>query len=223
MGACLAAVCGYALACGALCGCATIFTGTHDTLSFGANVPGVRLTIDGKYLGDLPLKVDMSRNFIGGQQFMAKFEAEGYETQEFKLDRAFNGVAILDITSTPVSGGIDLLTGSLMMFSPCDYQVHMVNARGSTRSVEFQRGLAVYRFALINFSSIRRDIARGGGEYLTGLATLVGGGDPAAAARIAEASLRNRDLLVGTSEPRSFVESYREVIARSHDVHAYGL
>src|SRR6266568_2938702 len=49
-----------------LSGCATIFTGTTDTLKFDANVPGVRLTIDGQYKGELPLTLTLSRNFING-------------------------------------------------------------------------------------------------------------------------------------------------------------
>src|SRR5947209_18073408 len=90
-----------------LSGCATIFTGTTDTLKFDANVPRVRLTIDGQYKGELPLTLKMSRDFMNGQEFMAKFEKAGYATQEFMLKREFNFVAILDITSLPTSGGID--------------------------------------------------------------------------------------------------------------------
>ena len=37
----------------ALCGCATMFTGTTDKLKFDANVSGVRLTVDGHFLGEL--------------------------------------------------------------------------------------------------------------------------------------------------------------------------
>src|SRR3954465_3225312 len=65
-------------------GCATIFTGTQDTLHFDANVPGVRLTLDGMYQGELPLTLDISRNFVGGRRFAAKFEREGYVTQQFE-------------------------------------------------------------------------------------------------------------------------------------------
>jgi len=93
-------------------GCGTIFTGTTDEIKFSANVPGVRLTIDGQYKGELPLTVVQSRGFMNGESFKAKFEAPGYETQEFQLKRQFNTVAVLDITSITTSGGIDFLTGS---------------------------------------------------------------------------------------------------------------
>src|SRR2546428_4708677 len=128
-----------------LSGCATIFTGTTDTLKFDANVPGVRLTIDGEYKGELPLTLTMSRNFMNGQQFKAKFEAAGHEIQEVQLKREFNYVAILDITSIPTSGGIDLLTGSLMKFSPDEYHVPMVKKGGKPGSAEFERSKRLYR------------------------------------------------------------------------------
>src|SRR4051794_11714180 len=80
----------------ALTGCATMFSGTHDSMDFDSNVPGTRLTLDGQYLGELPLHLDMSRNFIGGKRFSARFEAPGYATQEFELHREFTTVAILD-------------------------------------------------------------------------------------------------------------------------------
>ncbi len=108
-----------------LSACATIFTGSTDPLKFDANVPGVRLSLDGQYLGELPLSRVQSRSFMGGQQFIAKFEAPGYETQEFRIHREFNTVAILDISSPLTSGGVDVLTGSLMRFSPLEYHVIM--------------------------------------------------------------------------------------------------
>jgi hypothetical protein len=214
---------GLAIASSLLCGCATIFTGTSDTLTFDSNAPKVRLSIDGKYKGELPLKVEMSRNFMGGQRFEARFEADGYETQEFRLDRAFNGVAVLDITSTTVSGGIDLLTGSLMMFSPRDYHVQMVPSGSNNQSVDLQRSADVYRFALTNCSAIKRDIARGGGEYLATLAKLLSRGEDGPAHRIERASLVSRDYLVGVSDPPTFVRRYGEVLARDPALRAYGL
>ena len=42
------------------------------------------------YQGELPLTVDMSRNFVGGRRFFARFERDGYVTQEFQLNREFN-------------------------------------------------------------------------------------------------------------------------------------
>src|SRR5258708_36772080 len=154
-----------------LSGCDTIFTGTTDTLKFDANVPGVRVNIEGQYKGELPLTLTLSRNFMNGEQFKAKFERAGYQTQEFQLKREFNYVAILDVTSIPTSGGIDLLTGSLMKFSPDEYHVQMLKKGESPGSAGFERSNRLYRYALMNYRKGQLAIIHGGVEYLESFAS----------------------------------------------------
>ncbi len=152
---------------------------------------GVRLSVDGEYKGELPLKLEMSRSFVGGRQFMAKFEKEGYATQQFQLNREFNTVAILDISSVLTSGGVDVFTGSLMKFSPVEYHVQMLEAHADARMAA--RSAELYRFALFNFRRLQGDIARGGGEHLRNFAAMLAGAD---SARMEEFSHRNALALV---------------------------
>ena len=170
-----------------LAGCATLFTGTVDRLSFTANVPGVRLSVDGMPKGELPLTVEMSRNFMGGQLFVARFERPGYRTQEFRLQREFNAVAILDVSSPLTSGGIDVLSGALMQFSPRDYHLELQPEGAGPPEEAALRRADVHRLALVGFGDLQRELARGEGEHLDALAWLASGGDPAAAARLGEA------------------------------------
>jgi hypothetical protein len=196
------------LAAAPLAGCASMFTGTKDPMKFDANVPGVRLSIDGRYLGELPLALDMSRNFIGGEQFWAKFERDGYETQEFKLRREFNTVAILDISSPLTCGGIDILTGALMRFSPTEYHVTMrpLAPAGSGTVTGLERDLAIRRFVVASAARIQADLARGGGEHLGALGVLVAGGDPVRARLVVEAALRDAPALVAAPTAHAFAE-----------------
>lgn len=196
-----------------LAGCATLFTGTTDTLTFRANVPGVRLSVDGQYKGELPLAVTMSRGFVGGQQFIARFERAGYVTQEFRLNRQFNAVAVLDVTSIPTSGGIDVLTGALMKFSPTDYHVQMLPAGTSAGSAGFQRGVRATGYALANHRGIQKDLARGGGEHLASFAAALAGGAPRVAELIQQASLREAPLLLAASTSHEFIERVNQVLA----------
>jgi hypothetical protein len=191
-------------------GCATLFTGTSDQLKFDANVPGVRLTIDGQVEGQLPLSLDLSRSFVGGRQFTAKFEKDGYATQEFQLKREFNTAAILDISSTVVSGGVDVLTGSLMRFSPVDYHIEMVQAGPQT--ADQLRSTEGVRFALFNHRRLQDDLARGGGEHLEAFALLVGGGDEALARQVAAASLAAAPALVAVPTAPAFVQRFNAVL-----------
>lgn len=205
----------------ALTGCATIFTGTTDTLTFHASVPGVRLYVDGQYVGELPLTMPMSRNFVGGKQFFARFEKEGFVTQEFRLHREFNAVAILDVTSIPTSGGIDLLTGSLMKFAPTQYHVQMLPLGQSAASAEFQRETAIYRYVLTNYPGIQKDLARGGGEHLEVLAFVLCGGRGAASALASEETLRNAAALLCASSPHDLVARLDRMLAASAALRAY--
>ena len=202
-------------------GCATIFTGTTDTLKFNANVPGVRLTIDGEYKGELPLTLTMSRNFMNGQQFKAKFEAAGHETQEFQLKREFNYVAILDITSIPTSGGIDLLTGSLMKFSPDEYHVQMLKKGKSPGSAEFERSMRLYRYALMNYRKVQLDIVHGGGEYLESLASALSGTRGGADSVITEQALRNAPVLLEASGAHDFIRRFNDMLAGHPSLRVY--
>ncbi len=196
-------------------GCATIFSGTTDKLTFQANVPAVRLTIDGQYRGELPLEVEMSRNVASGQQFLARFERNGYQTQEFKLQREFNTVAILDVSSTIVSGGVDVLTGAFMKFSPRDYHVQMLPEGKNPASSEARRSADLVRFALVNFRSLQKDIARGGGEHLATLATMVGDEDPSLAPLVQAAALRGAPALVAAPSPHAFLERFDGLLVES--------
>jgi hypothetical protein len=207
-----------ALAC--LSGCGTIFTGTSDEIKFSSNVPGVRLTIDGQFKGELPLTVTQSRSFMGnGETFKAKFEAPGYETQEFILKRQFNMVAVLDITSITTSGGIDLLTGSLWQFEPKEYHIQMV--KKGKGSAEIERELRVWHYALMNYRRIQADLAKGGGEYLDSLAATLGGEQ--GSVEIKGRLVRHGAALVDASGAHDFVRRLNEVLAGEPGVGAQPL
>ncbi len=207
----------------ALSGCATIFTGTTDTLTFTANTPGVRLSIDGQYMGELPITVTLSRSFVGGRQFMARFERDGFVTQEFPLHREFNAVAILDVTSIPTSGGIDVLTGSLIRLSPTEYRVQMLKQGASAASDEFRRSVALVRFALANWRNVQKDVARGGGEHLSALASALCGDESAAAFAVSYESVRNAPLLLAASTGYDFLEQLDRMLAGNPALRSYRL
>ncbi|HKW37248.1 MAG TPA: hypothetical protein VJO54_05515 [Burkholderiales bacterium] len=203
----------------ALAGCGTLFTGTTDEIKFSANIPGVHLTIDKEPKGDLPLTVVQSRGFMNGETFTAKFEARGYETQEFRLKRQFNWVAVLDITSIPTSGGIDFLTGSLMHFEPREYHIQM--EKKGKGAAELERERRAWSYALVNYRKVQKDLARGGGEYLDSFAAVVSGPQSEAGSAIAEHALRHARALLGASSPHDFVRRFNGLLAGRPGLQAY--
>ena len=200
-------------------GCATLFTGTTDELKFNANVPGVRLTIDGQYKGVLPQTVVQSRDFMHGQEFRVKVEAPGYETQEFQLKRAFNWVALLDITSVPTSGGIDYYTGSLMHFEPREYHIQM--RKKGKGSAEFEREKRLWRYALVNYRRVQQDVSRGGGEHLESFASALSGTRGGADALIVEQALRHAPALLEASGPHDFIHRFNDMLAADPSLRVY--
>ncbi len=204
-----------------LYGCATLFTGTTDTITFNSNVPDVRLSIDGQYKGDLPLTLTLSRNFLGGARFIARFEKEGYETQEFQLTREFNTVAILDVTSIVTSSGIDMLTGSIMRFSPTDYHIHMREVSPKQASNEYTRSLRLYRYALMNHRNLQRDISRGGGEYLSAFAAEIGRETDDSGASVRRQIIEHAQVLAGADSAHRFVAQINEMLTEDPGLAGY--
>lgn len=204
-----------------LSGCATIFSGTTDQVSFDANVPKVRVFIDGEYKGETPLNLTLSRNFMNNEKFDAKFEKAGYKTQEFTLKRQFNTIAVLDITSIPTSGGIDVMTGALMRYSPTAYHVQMLRGGHRAKSAEFQRSLRLYRYALTNYRKIQIDISHGGGEYLDTLSTALSGAPGPTDTAIRKAALHNAATLVAANNAEDFVRRLNSMLESQPKLRAY--
>ena len=200
-------------------GCATIFTGTTDEIKFSANVPGVRLTIDGQLKGTLPLAVAQSRDFMHGQEFRVKLEAPGYETQEFQLQRAFNWIALLDITSIPTSGGIDYYTGALMHFEPREYHIQM--RKKGKGSAEFEREKRLWRYALVSYRRVQQDVSRGGGEHLESFASALSGTRGGADFLIVEQALRHAPALLESSGPHDFIHRFNDMLAADPSLRVY--
>src|SRR5262245_41512846 len=207
------------LACTLMTGCGTIFTGTTDDIAFTANIKGVRLTIDKQPKGELPITVKQSRGFMNGESFTAKFEAPGYETQEFQLKRQFNTVAVLDITSIPTSGGIDFITGSLMRFEPKEYHIEM--RRKGKGSAEYEREKRLWSYALFNYRKIQMDLARGGGEHLESFASALSGTRGGADADISAHALLNASILLEASGPHEFILRFNAMLGSHPTLYAY--
>jgi hypothetical protein len=174
------------------------------------------LSIDGQPKGTLPLAIAQSRDFMHGQEFKVKLEAPGYETQEFQLKRAFNWVALLDITSVPTSGGIDYYTGALMQFDPREYHVQM--RKKGKGSAEFEREKRLWRYALVNYRRLQQDLARGGGEHVDSFASALGGG---ASSLITEQALSHAPVLLGAAGPHDFIYRFNDMLASHPTLHVY--
>lgn len=154
-----------------LSACATIFTGTTDTLTFNSEMSPVKVFIDSEYKGETPLTVEVGRR-VSSLRPVVRFEKNGYTPQEFPLKKTFNWIAISDITSTIVSGGVDLLTGALMEYNPLIYNVTLL-PQAAEKQGPYKRKILIDQYAIANFSSLMRELAVGEGTLLKALPEVV--------------------------------------------------
>ena len=101
--------------------CATIFTGTKDTIRFDSNPQGAKVYIDGLEVCKTPCTTLVKRSL---SEKLAEIKLDGYETRVITLDRKFNAVSIINLTSL-IGWGIDAATGSLMKYDKKGYDIEL--------------------------------------------------------------------------------------------------
>lgn len=105
--------------------CATIFTGTKDTLTFNSNPEGAKVYIDGIEVCKTPCTTKVKRSL---SDKLAELKLDGYKTRVITLDRKFNAVSVINLGSL-VGWGIDAATGSLMKYDKKGYDIELEKER----------------------------------------------------------------------------------------------
>jgi uncharacterized protein YwqG len=117
---CYAATAFFAIS---LTSCATIFTGTKDSITFNSQPEGAKVVHKGVEKCTTPCTVEISRSL--GKQ-LVEIKKDGYENKEVQLTKDFNAVTLLNVLLGGVVGlGIDLGTGSFTKYDPKSYDVEL--------------------------------------------------------------------------------------------------
>lgn len=101
--------------------CATIFTGTKETIRFDSNPQGAKVYLDGLEVCKTPCTTQVKRSLSGK---LAEIKLDGYETRVITLDRKFNPVSIINLGSL-IGWGIDTATGALMKYDKKGYDIEL--------------------------------------------------------------------------------------------------
>jgi hypothetical protein len=104
-----------------LTSCATIFTGTEDTIRFNSKPEGAGVYKDGLELCETPCKKSVDRSL---SDVDVEFKLEGYENRVITLDREFNTISILNLGSI-LGWGVDAATGSIFKYDRKAYDIEM--------------------------------------------------------------------------------------------------
>ena len=105
--------------------CATIFTGTRDTIHFDSKPAGAKVRIDGIDMGRTPLDVSVNRSINDKAVTM---QLEGYETRTFVLSKEFNLISVLNLFGM-IGWAVDAVTGALMYYDMNQYTVDLEPVR----------------------------------------------------------------------------------------------
>ena len=114
-----------------LSSCATILTGTKDTISFNSTPQGAIIYKDGVELCKTPCSVRMKRSI---NETDLEFRLDGYETRVLTLDREFNVVSIINLGFL-LGWAIDVVSGSVMKY---DRKVYDITLRQEKRVSELR-------------------------------------------------------------------------------------
>ena len=101
--------------------CATILTGTRDTIRFDSNPKGAIVYLDGLEVCKTPCSTSVKRSI---SEKFAEIKLDGYETRVITLDRKFNAVSIINLTGI-LGWGIDAATGALMKYDRKGYDIKL--------------------------------------------------------------------------------------------------
>jgi len=104
-------------------GCATIFQGSKDELSFYSEPSGAKILVNGHDVGKTPKIVSLKR----GQEYYVEFVKQGYEKMGIKLTYGIGaGWIILDILTGLIGILVDAITENWYGFDLESYKANLV-------------------------------------------------------------------------------------------------
>lgn len=150
-------------ACGMVAGCATIASGTTQSISVSTNIEDADVFLDGVLIGQTPFTGIVKKN-----QSQLRIEADGYRTETLELSKSLDPVFWGNIIIGGTIGSItDFATGAAYQYAPAAYQVDL--QRSDQSDDEFQAEVELRKFSMVYIDEISRDVSAGGGEYLDAL------------------------------------------------------
>lgn len=102
-----------------LSGCATVISGTSQTLTFNSEPDGAEVYVDGAMIGTTPVSVSVGKN--DKDSFM--IQKEGYKTVTRDITTSYDPVTLLsvfwDYSTT------DMVSGAAFEYEPSSYYVQL--------------------------------------------------------------------------------------------------
>ncbi len=92
-----------------LSGCATLFKGTTEAVTYNSNPPGAKVYVNGRLMGETPFQIDMESN----RSYKVEFRKDGYLERTVVLNDFVDGSwVVLDVVGGLVPAAVDAATGA---------------------------------------------------------------------------------------------------------------
>jgi hypothetical protein len=148
----------------ALSGCASILTGSTQTITVNSNVSGAQVFMNDTLLGKTPLTVTVDRGLEGA----LTVKADGYQSYNFALNKKITTTFWVNILSGGLFGSsTDMSTGAMYEYEPGTFQATLAPMNASSLELDtFEKEAALRRFLLVNHEAVVRQLASGEGTHL---------------------------------------------------------
>jgi len=153
-------------------GCASIVSGTDQTLTFNSEPDGATVIVAGKTVGKTPLSVQIDKD----ENQSLTFEKEGYKTYTTQLSTTMDSWFWGNIVFGGFVGSTtDGMSGAINEFSPDQYFVTLTPTTPYNLSTSKPRKI---KEIIIAFGDdIRLELMNGGGENTDAIISLIGDED----------------------------------------------
>lgn len=136
-----------------LTGCASVFKGQDQVLSFTTEPEGATVRIDGKVVGQTPMSTKVKKSSVDS----ISIEKDGFRTETMAPEKRFDNVAFLnvfwDFSTT------DLITGAAYEYQPSNFHFKLKkDSKWTSNFGRLDRNLEeeLSSFVLINFYNLKR-------------------------------------------------------------------
>jgi hypothetical protein len=173
-------------------GCATILSGTTQTITLSTNVEGAEVFLDGVQVGTTPFVGPVAK-----KKEQLRIELDGYRSETVVLSKSLDPVFWANIILGGTIGSItDYVTGAAYQYAPASYQVDL--QRTGQSDEDFLHEVLARKFSMIYIDQIALDLGNSGGDYVSALVNILNsnGNGRVAASDIAAAFARSSGYAV---------------------------
>lgn len=147
--------------------CATVISGTSQTLVFSSEPIGAQVLLDGRPVGVTPLTISVKKNSFD----IVEFRKKGFKSQTLPMAKSFDGVTLLSIFWD--FGTTDVLSGAAWEYSPDQFHSILPEDNDAYSDIG-SNYLAIKKLALSFGDELRSQLIMDiPGEELNALITLL--------------------------------------------------